>query len=158
MEQLKENKFYPKWHTNILDGKVVIRDWEQFDNHLIPFEGKEMHLILKDIYKERSRPEEKFYHAVVVRMVAGAMDISDREAHELLKGLWLRVEEKGKYGRYERVMSTTELTDKAYREYWEECIRWAALPTLPEGLSQKSGLELFIPTPNMVDYESGRDY
>ena len=151
---LKENKIYPKWVVRILDGKVVFKDRENFDRHLIPFEEKEMHLILKHIHKERSRQEEKYYHAVVVRMVAGAMDISDQEAHEQLKKLFLTVEERSPLGfRYTRVMSTTELSDKAYREFWEKCVKWAALPTLEDGLSQESGLELYVPLPNEIDYE-----
>ena len=155
---LKENRIYPKWHVSIIDGKVVFKDRENFDRHLIPYEGKAMHLIVKDVHKERSRQEEKYYHAVVVRMVAGAMDIPDQEAHALLKGLFLRVEEKGKYGRYERTMSTTELSDRAYREYWEKCVKWAALPTEPEGLGPSSGLSLYIPAPNEVSYQEGKDY
>lgn len=155
----QETKFYPKWRVEIKDGDIVFQDKESFYNHLVPFEGKEMHLVIRHIHKDRSRQEEKFYHAVVVRMVAGAMDISDQEAHELLKKLFLTSEEKSPKGfRYTRTLSTTELTDREYREYWEKCIRWAALPTKEDGLGPDSGLGLYIPYPNEVDYQSGRDY
>ena len=151
---LKEHKIYPKWRVKITDGKVVFKSRESFDRHLVPYEGKEMDLIVKHIVKDRSRQEEKFYHAVVVRMVAEAMDIADQEAHELLKKLFLTIEEESPMGfRYTRVMSTTELSDKAYREYWEKCIRWAAQTTEEDGLSVNSGLELSIPYPNEVDYQ-----
>ena len=86
-------------------------------------------------------------------MVAEAMDIADQEAHELLKKLFLTIEETSPHGfRYTRILSTTELSDKAYRDYWEKCVRWAAQPTLEDGLSVNSGLELSIPMPNEVDY------
>ena len=151
---LKEHKIYPKWKIKIIDGKVVFQNRESFDKHLIPYEGKDMELIVKHVVKDRSRQEEKFYHAVVVRMVAEAMDIADQEAHEFLKKLFLTVEEMSPTGfRYTRVMSTTELSDKAYREYWEKCIKWAALPPAEDGLSVESGIELYIPYPNEVDYE-----
>jgi len=89
-------------------------------------------------------------------MIAEAMEITHDEAHNFLRSMFLKVEERsgdGKY-RYERIMSTTELNDKAYREYWQKCVRWAALPTDPNGLGPDSGLELYIPEPNEIDYES----
>ncbi len=151
---LKEKKIYPKWEAEIKDQTVVFKNRDAFDTHLIPFEGKQVHVIVKDISKDRSRQEEKFYHAVVVRMVAEEMFITDQESHEFLKAMFLKVEEKTPGGyRYTRILSTTELSDKAYRRYWEDCIRWAALPTLEDGLGPKSGLSLYIPMPNEVDYD-----
>lgn len=150
---LSEKKIYPNWKVKIEKGKVVFENRDLFDQHLIPMEGKEKYLIIKDISKSRSRQEEKFYRAVVVRMVAEEMTIEDEEAHNFLKGLFLTIEEKTPEGyRYNRVQSTTELSDKAYREYWGKCINWAVLPTLDEGLGPNSGLGLYIPMPNEVDY------
>ena len=152
---LKEKKIYPKWLVTIKNNKVVFQDRETFDRHLIPMEGKQKHLIIKDIVKERSRQEEKYYRAVVVTMVAEAMDIPAHEAHELLKKMFLSVEEKSSAGyRYTRIQSTTELSDKAYRAYWGECIKWASLPTLEDGIGPDSGLEMYIPLPNETDWEN----
>lgn len=152
---LKEKKFYPKWPVEIHDGKVVFLDQEAFDKHLARFEGKRKVIILKDEVKDLSRQEEKFYHAVPKIMIAEAMDVSDDEAHEFLKGMFLKIEERSTAGyRYTRILSTTELSDKAYRAYWEQCIKWAALPTLEDGLGPDSGLGLYIPYPNEVDYEN----
>jgi len=152
---LKERKIYPKWKAVARGGRLYYDDEGRFSKHLIPYETKELQVIVKPYSKSRSRQEEKFYHAVPVRMVAEAMDISDQEAHELLRRLHLKTEERSKDGkyRYERIMSTTELNDKAYREYWEKCIHWAALPTKPSGLSQDSGLSLYIPYPREVSYK-----
>lgn len=150
---LKERKFYPKFTGKVERGKLYFQNREMFDRYLIPLEGKDIEIIVKPKSKHRSRQEEKFYHAVVVRMVADAMELMDEEAHQFLKSLFLRQEECSVTGfRYERILSTTELEAKAYREYWEQCIRWAALPTDDEGLSQTSGLGLYIPYPNEVDY------
>ena len=162
MATLKDKTIYPAWDCGVVNNKVVIKEREAFDKHLIPYEGKEnLQLVLKRKIKSRSRQEEKFYHAVVVRMVAAHMDITDQEAHDLLKKLWLKTEERvklpdGRIVRYERTGSTTELGDKAYREYWEMCIRWAALPTKEDGLGPDSGLGLYIPYPNEADWD-GRD-
>lgn len=164
---LKERKIYPKWKATIQFGKLKVERGKDFANYLVPFKGKEMQVIVKPWTKDRSRQEEKFYHAVVVAMIAEAMEMERQEVHEMLKRMFLTIEEskiikrgwveriKGEKEikiRYKRVMSTTELSDKAYREYWEQCIRWAALPT-KDGLGPDSGLELYIPYPNEVDYQ-----
>lgn len=161
---LQDRAVVPAWDVAIFDNEMVIRDDEAFHKHLIPLEGRDNYqLILKKKIKSRSRQEEKFYHAVPVKFVAEAMDITREEAHEFLKGLLLRVEERatrpdGSAARYERVMSTTELSDARYREYWEDVIRWAALPTMDDGLHAGSGLGIFIPYPNEVEWLGKDEY
>jgi len=152
---LKERKIYPKWKAIARGGRLYFDREGDFSSHLIPLDGKTLQVIVKPYSKSRSRQEEKFYHAVVVRMVAEAMSITDQEAHEFMKSLFLATEERvasGKF-RYTRILSTTELNDKAYRDYWDKCIRWAALPTNASGLDQSSGLALYVPYPNEVDYK-----
>jgi hypothetical protein len=150
---LKERKFYPKFKGRIQNGVLRHENKQAFERYLLTMDGKEIETVVKPRAKERSRQEEKFYHAVVVRMVADEMTIMDEEAHQFLKSMFLRREEQTLQGfRYERTLSTTELSDKAYREFWESCIRWAALPTQDEGLGIESGLGLFIPYPNEVDF------
>lgn len=152
---LAEKKIYPKWIVEIHNGEMLFERPKDFKEHLIPYEGKQMTVTVKNVFKSRSRQEEKYYHAVPVRMIAAAMDISDQEAHEFLKQMFLTVEEQSPAGfRYTRAMSTTELSDKAYREYWESVVRWAAQPTEDDGLGPSSGLNLYIPLPNEVDYEN----
>ena len=154
--QLKERKFYPKFKGYVKGGNLYFSDRKSFDRYIYGnLEGKAVDIVVKPQTKDRSRQEEKFYHAVVVASVAEVICIPNEEAHQFLKSLFLRREERTPQGfRYERTLSTTELSDKAYREYWEECIRWAALPTKDEGLAFDSGLELFIPYPNEVDYQN----
>ena len=156
---LSEKKIYPRWKATVRGGRLYYEDEGRFSTHLIPYEGKTLSVVVKNWTKDRSRQEEKFYHAVVVRLVAEAMSITDQEAHEFLKKMWLTVEESfrrkdGTRVGYKRVMSTTELSDGAYRMYWEQCIRWAALPTKASGLGPDSGLELVIPYPKEVDYSN----
>jgi hypothetical protein len=161
---LKDREIVPTWDVMIIDNEIVIQEDEAFHKHLIPLEGRSNYqLILKRKIKSRSRQEEKFYHAVPVKYVAEAMDITRDEAHEFLKNLLLHEETSlilpdGQIVRYERTMSTTELSDTRYREYWEDVIRWAALPTEDEGLSIKSGLGIFIPYPNEVEWLGKDDY
>lgn len=159
---LKENKVYPRWRALVgTDGKLYIKDRETFDKHLIPYIAKEVDVIVKDPVSDRSRQEEKYYHAVVCARVGEALSITRREAHEFLARMFLTVEEKTELPdkrtlRYTRVMSTTELGDKRYDHYvFKECVPWASLPTPEEGeeLDHEHGLGIYIPLPNEVDYE-----
>lgn len=150
-----EKKIYPKFKAVAKGGRLYLEDEAQFSEYLVMLEGKNLHVIAKPATKDRSRQEEKYYHAVVVNLIAQAMDIMPQEAHDFLKRMFLLTEERTTSGiRYERVQSTTELSDTAYREYWTKCVNWAALPTSGSGLGHDSGLNLYIPMPNEVDYSS----
>ena len=154
----KEAQVWPKWSVQIDNrGKVAFTNPAEWEAFKVPFYGKEMDIILKKRVKDRSRQEERYYYGVVVPRVAEAMDITREAAHDFMAGLFLKVEEKTSTGiRYERVMSTTELGDARYDQYvFKECVPWAARPTDEDtGLTQESGLGLFIPLPNEVDYEN----
>lgn len=154
-------RIYPKWKIQILPMKgVVFQDEDGFNGHLIPLESEEKfyELVIKPVTKSRSRQEEKYYHAVVCKMIAEAMSSTVQEAHEFLTKLFLTIVERkvinGKVIRIQRTRSTTELDDKQYDEYiFKDVVPWAALPTLEDGLNINSGLELFIPLPNEVEYD-----
>lgn len=152
-------RIYPKWKVSVIDNRVRFQDREEFDRHLLVYEGKEnMELVIKPITKARSRQEEKYYRAVVCRMVAAEMGISEEEAHKFMARLFLTITDtkmlNDKIIRYERIRSSTELDDKQFDDYiFKDCVPWAALPTQDEGLSQESGLGLYIPLPNEIDYD-----
>ena len=155
---LKENKTTPKWAVRVDEkGRLAFYDPKGWENHKNTFRGKEADIILKKRVKQRSRAEEKYYYAVVVAMVAEEMGTSREAAHEFMANMFLRVEEMSPAGfRYTRTMSTTELGNERYDHYiFKECVPWAALPTDEEiGLSQESGLGLYLPLPNETDYEN----
>lgn len=155
--ELKEKTFNIKHHVKITDrGEIIFEDKERWESGKIPFLGKDADIILKKRIKDRSRQEEKYFHGVVCKMVGEEMGIAPQEAKEFLKNLFLRTQEVSSEGfRYNRTMSTTELSDERYRQFvFDECVRWAALPTEDDGLSISSGINLFIPEPNEIDYEN----
>jgi len=152
----KEPHYVPRWAVRVeKDGKVIFIDPEGWKAYKRSYGGREGDIILKDKVKDRSRHEEKYYYGVVVKAVAEKMDIGRKEAHEFMAGMFLTVEKKSPTGfRYTKVLSTTELGDKRYHKYiFDECLPWAALPTKDTGLAEDSGLGLYIPKPNEVDYE-----
>lgn len=152
---MKERNFYPNWHIEIQKGKILFEQRKEFDDYLVRMDGKKLDLIIKPRVKDRSRQEEKYYYGVVVKMISEEMDTEPKVVHEMLKGWFLReLKDDGKGRKYERVLSITELTDKAFREYWKKCQTWAALPTAEDGLGPESGLQLYIPNPNEVDYSN----
>lgn len=163
-KQLKDKTITPTWNCGVINNDVVVEDQKGFHNFLNKFEGKtNLQLVIKRKVKPRSRQEEKYYHSVVVRMVADAMSLEDEEAHDFLKKMFLRTEERhqlanGKIIRYERTGSTTDLGDAAYRQYWQKIQRWAVKPTGPDGLGPDSGLGLYIPDPNEADWEGVEEY
>jgi hypothetical protein len=88
----KEATFVPKWAVTIGNGgKVTFIDQEGWEAYKRNFEGREGDIILKDKVKDRSRQEEKYFHAVVVKSVAEAMDITPDDAKSFLKELFLKV-------------------------------------------------------------------
>jgi hypothetical protein len=171
MSTLKQKEVVPVFKGDVSeDGKLYIKEREEFDTHLATqFAGQPVELTVRKPRKPRSRAEEKYYHAVVKKYVAEAMSIEDDEAHYFLRQLFLTVEEtaervvyektdkgyerKVELIRYERVMSTTELSRKEYDAFIKKCRDWASLPTEDTGLSQTSGLSTYIPEPNEVDYD-----
>ena len=158
--KLKERKVYPKFTATQYAGRLIIENNNSFNAYLVSLGNKQLDVIVKPKTKDRSTQENKYYYGVVVRSIAEFMCIDDHEAHEFLKGLFLTTTEQkeiadGKTIIYERVLSITELSDVAFREYWKKCVNWAALPTDEEtGLNITSGLGLYIPLPNEVDFEN----
>lgn len=159
---MSKARIYPKWKVQILPvGGIVFQDEEGFNEHLIPLMNpdKWYELVIKPVSKERSRAEERYYRGVVCKMVAEAMSIESHEAHEFMAKMFLTVVEKkelanGTVIKYEKTRSTTELDDKQFDEYvFNDCIRWASLPTEEDGLSPTSGLGLYLPLPNEVEYD-----
>lgn len=154
---LHERKIYPKFVAQYKDGKLRIENSEEFFRYLIVFADRPFHLVPKKIHKERSRQEEKFYRGYILPAIAESMAIPEDEVHAMLAAMFLTEECRTDSGyRYTRVLSTTELSDIAYRQYWERVILWAAQPTNEEegGLNQSSGIGLPLKYPNEIDFES----
>ncbi len=82
-------------------------------------------------YKQRSLPQNSFYHGVVVPMVyAGLKDAGftvrhEDDAHDIMKRLFLTVREEKNGLAVERVRSTTELSTTEFIEYIQMIQVWA---------------------------------
>lgn len=147
-----------KWKAQVdSKGKPHIARKDEFDRQLALYADQTIDIIIKKRRKDRSPQEHKYYWAVVVRMVAEEMGLMPEEAHQILKEILLKepargVTTKGSPYSYWRSRSITELSDTQFREYWQACQRWAVQPTAEDGLGIDSGIGLYIPDPNEVDY------
>lgn len=91
--------------------------------------------------KTRSLNENKYYHAVVVKLIADYCGYSPEECHEALKWHFLRVYSDKKHVP-PTVKSTTELSTSEFELFCSEVRMWAS-----------KELGLFIPEPNSPGIE-----
>jgi len=121
------------------EGKISLQDKSGFQRLLEKYEGREIVLTLKPASTIRTNAENRYYRGVIVRMVAEEMKILPDEAHDYLKGLFLKVGVEVRGKRYEIIRSTTALSIPEFEDYCEDCRMWAA-----------SELNVVIPLPNEV--------
>lgn len=95
-------------------------------------------VVIKKHEKQRSNPQNKYYWAVVCRMIADETGLTPDEAHEALKIKFLPKH----HDLLPTVKSTTKLSTIEFQAYIAEITMWAA-----------EFLQLIIPDPNEVDYE-----
>jgi hypothetical protein len=121
------------------DGTLVINKqcFTAYMQHLLDLKGMEVNITVDKIHRNRSENQNRYYHAVICKMLADETGHTKDEIHEAMKVKFLSFEDNGiKY-----VRSTTDLDTKETEHYYEEIRRWAA-----------SDLNLFIPDPNQVDF------
>ena len=125
-------------------GKIAFEDKEGFKRVLAKYEKREVAITIKPASAIRSSAENRYYWAVIVRMVSEEMGILPDEAHDYLKSLFLKigVEKNGK--RWEIIRSTTTLSIPEFEDYCENARQWA---------SQE--LNTVIPLPNEVLVDEG---
>jgi hypothetical protein len=131
----------PIFRANIKKGKVVFDNVESFNNYLIPFEGKEVDVVVKKRKKSRTNPQNAYYWACIVAIPAEHFGYTQDEMHEAMKFMFLKKQEEGKPL---TVRSTTSLSTIEFSEYVEKCRQFCA----EEGL--------YIPDPDEIEY-TGKD-
>jgi hypothetical protein len=99
--------------------------------------GKVLRVTVEKWTKPRTLSQNSYYHAAVVATIAEDTGHSDREIHEILKGLFcpvrvLRVGDVEHQIRSTRLLNTVEMAG-----YIDQCIAWAA-----------TELGLMVPGPN----------
>ena len=124
-------------------SRLEIQSQKYYQHQLNKFRPGEMvTLVVSNRRPKRTQQQNRYYWGVVVKMISEEMGIIPDEAHELLKGLFLKVGIEFKGKRYEAIKSTAGLSIKEFEEYCESCRRWAL-----------SELNTNIPLPGEIDLE-----
>ena len=100
-------------------------------------EGQKLEVIVRKEKKRRSNPQNAYYHAVVVPLVAEATGYTKAEAHEALKVHFL----SDMSGPLPLVKSTTDLTTSEFCDFIANIQEFSA-----------ENLGITIPDPNQVDW------
>lgn len=134
------SKIAPLFFGSVKGGKLSLEDPDKFRDYLMGLENKEIALSVKRAEYQRTTPENRYYWGVIVRMVADEMAIIPDEAHDFLKGLFLKVGVEVGGKRYEIVKSSADLSIGDFEDYCEKCRNWGG-----------SELGIHIPVPNEID-------
>lgn len=128
-------QYLPKFFGICRDGKLVYENPDAFQCYLSWLEGREFELTCQPRRKEKSNRENRYFHGVVVDLLADHWGESHEDAFSRIKARWFkRVDDSGT----ERILSTEnrKWTTAAWEAKMEEIRRDCAF----EGLN--------IPMPN----------
>lgn len=128
----------------IQEGKLIFLNPAQYKNVLETLNGYEVDVIVKKHLYTRTLAENRYYWGVIVKYVADAMYVTPDEAHEFLKGMFLKVGAEIKYKkpqrdehgnftgesqdavhRFEVIKSTADLDVQEFEKYCEQVRMWA---------------------------------
>ncbi|MBU0959480.1 MAG: hypothetical protein KKB31_06045 [Nanoarchaeota archaeon] len=124
------------FYGTIAKNELDLIEPDKYNLLIQSLNGCEIELTIDKRKKDRSNQQNRYYHAVVVKMIAEDLGYTKDEAHIALKMLFLL-----KDGKVPTVRSTTDLTTVEFEEYLRKIKRWASM-----------FLNIYIPDPNEVDY------
>lgn len=137
----------PKFRGKVENGKIKLENQKRFTEYVPTLEGKEVSVTVSPYVKIRSDAENKYYHGVLVDMLADELGYSHDEMHEVLKYELLKTTicgmgKDGKVTERDIVRSTASLSTAGFEKYCEDIRRWAAVE-----------LSIYLPLPNEVMIE-----
>ena len=125
-----------RWPGKIEKGKVLLDNPVDFRKSLHNLEGKNIQVSVRQYKTSRTDPQNRYYWAVVIKILGDELGYMPEEMHEALKWKFLR-----KDGKIETVKSTTSLNTTEFEMFLEKVRIWAV-----------SDLQIKIPLPNEVDF------
>lgn len=132
-------KIIPQFKGVILKGRFWANDQEIYDSYIQSFEGKTVEMSIREWKKERSDKQNRYYWGVIVKLISESTGYSDDETHSILSSMFLKDHKELGGKRYTVVKSTTSLKTDEFKQYTEECKRFAA-----------TELGIFIPDPTQI--------
>jgi len=130
----------PVFNCTINKGKLVA-PVEYFD-HLRSFKnGEQVRVTVDKHKKQRSNPQNRYFHSVIVKMISDETGYEVSEVKEMIRMLFLSHELKVGDEIVKVGKSTAALNTLEFEELNSQCRRWA---------SQTIGL--YLPEPNEIEY------
>lgn len=130
-------QYTPVFRGSVNNGKLMIRDKVNWDNHLFSFNGKEVRVSITTYKKSRSNNENRYYWGVVIQLISSETGAWPEDVHAEMKRMFLRVGGD----KIPITRSTTELTTVEMEKYLTNIRTWAG-----------TELNIFIPLPNEVEF------
>ena len=119
----------PIFRGRVDKGRIKLDIPDRFKTYLSSFEGKRIELVLRERRAGRSDQQNRYYHGVVLKIIADYLGYTTEEMGELVK-------------EHFNIESTSKLSTKEFNDHIERVVGWAA---------QQFGV--YIPDPNSVDLE-----
>lgn len=117
----------PVFLGQINDGVLSLDKAGQFKQYLHSLNGKRVELTVEKLKHPRTNSQNRYYHGVVVKLIAEHTDHDPEQVHEALKQLhspkWYLFPDKDVAKAIPT--STTRLDTVAFVEYTEKCRMWA---------------------------------
>lgn len=122
------------YYFTVKDGKIILDQRVLFDLYVKSLkEGTRGEMVLEDITKDKTLPQLRYYHGVIVKEFSEKTGYSKEECDGILKRRFLTVN-KGTDTEYVRSKAT--LTCEEMKEFIDQCIQYLAengIPILPCG-------------------------
>lgn len=132
----------PKFKLDAVNGRVTYREPQRLADYIANLKDGEYEMVIQKPKKWRSNEQNRYFHGVIVKLIAEEIGLSPPEAKDMLKMMFLMHEKNGVV----TLRSTADLSTVEQEEFNEHCRRWAAA---------EKGLN--IPLPNEVDYSLFED-
>lgn len=116
------------WKGRAVDGNVILPalDVEQYQKLVESLEGRAVELILRPFRPARSSAANRYFHGVVVPLLAEHCGYTPEEMKDALKWKFLQVHFNDGQDKPPTVLSTSGLDTKQFGEFIEQCVRLGA--------------------------------
>ncbi len=121
----------PIFTGTIRESKILLDKSQQFRDYLQTLNGKRIELTVEKLKHPRTNSQNRYYHGVVVKLIAQHTGHDPEQIHELLKlkfaPRWHFPEQvpSGMFVDLSIPLSTTRLDTLEFTEYTEKCRLWA---------------------------------
>lgn len=111
------------FHGNVHKGKLKLDRRGEFDQALIPFEGRQVSIALSKRQSIRSLNQNSYFHGVICELISEKTGYEPEEVKEILKQKFLLIDDSN----MPRCRPTSSLNTEEMSRFIEQCIRWAAM-------------------------------